>query len=303
MAIQQKLQPRGASSGSVATKVFSLANVTSKGAGAPGRWGLHAQPGFSKTSMLAYSRNPIFILAKGETGLLSLIDSGQIPDTPHFPECQTWNDLITALETLLNVEHGYKTLVLDTLNGFERMLYEYVCERDFDGDWGDKGFGGYQRGFEVSLADWRIFLNLADRLRLEKGMTLFFLMHTRVKNFKNPSGADFDKYAPEMNDKTWALTKGWLTAYLCGALEVTVTAGGKDVSDNPSKRGKASDTAHRVLYTSMDNPIFDAKNTCGLPAEIALGDSAKESWEILARTITKSRKITPAPTSEKEETK
>jgi len=297
MATQTKLQPRTTSSGSVAAKVFSLANVSSKGTGAPGRWGLHSAPGFGKTSLLAYARKPIFIMTRGETGLDALIGSGQLPDTPHFPEVQTWGELINAIETLLNVEHEYKTLVIDTGNGCERLCHEYICNRDFSDDWGERGFTGYMRGYEVALGEWRLFLNLLDELRIKKGMTVFLLFHTKIKTFKNPSGADYDRYAPEMHEKTWALTKGWLDAILFGNFEVTVTAQGRDVTNNSSKKGKAGDLSHRIIYTSSENPTFDAKNRLGLPPEIEMGDSAKQGWANLAQAIVDSRKAGFASTT------
>jgi len=294
--------PRATSSGSsAATKLFSLANVSSKGTGAPGRWGLYSPPGFGKTSLLAYAKNPIFFMTKGETGLTALIDSGQLPETAHLPEIQSWEELVAGIRMLLDEEHSFKTLVIDTGNGCERMCHEFVCNRDFSGDWGERGFTGYMRGYEISLGEWRLFLNLLDELRLKKSMTVFLLFHAKVKTFKNPSGADYDRYAPEMHEKTWALTKGWLDAILFGNFEVTVTQGNRNVTSDTSKKGKAADLSHRILYTNSDNPTFDAKNRLGLPAEIEMGDSAKEGWAALAKAIVESRKasaVATAPTTE-----
>lgn len=284
--------PRQSMSGSVATttsaKVFTMADIATRGAALPNRWGFHAGIGFGKTSILAYSRTPIFLMTRGETGLTTLIDAGQLPPTPHFPETEVWADVIAAVKMLRNEDHVYKTLVLDTANGAERMLHEYVCQRDFDGDWGERGFAGYQRGYEVALADWRMFLTSLDELRKEKGMTIFFLIHTRVKTFKNPGGADYDRYMPEMHEKTWGLTKGWLDNILFGNFEVLVKTGTK-ITDS-GKKGKAAEVSQRVVYTNSDNPVFDAKNRMGLPEEIEMGDSAEQGWKNLAGALRDSRK-------------
>jgi hypothetical protein len=256
---------------------------------------MHSPPGFGKTSILAYSPKPVFLMTKGETGLLSLINSGQLPPTSHLPEMQSWGDLIAAIRFLRTEKHDFKTVVLDTANGAERLCHEYVCQRDFDGDWGERGFTGYMRGYEVALADWRMFLNSLDELRTERGMTVFLLVHTKVKTFKNPAGADYDRYAPEMHDKTWGLTKGWLDAILFGNFEVLVKQGNRDVSDDGAKKGKAAELSHRILYTSSDNPIFDAKNRMGLEPEIDMGDSAKQGWNNLVEAIKAGRKVQPKP--------
>jgi hypothetical protein len=269
-------------------KIFTMSDVQTKGPSLPNRYGFHAGPGFGKTSVLAYSPSPIFVMTKGETGLTTLIDSGQLPPTPYLPECETWADLVAAVRFLHDGEHDRKTLVIDTANGAERMMHEHVCQRDFDGDWGERGFSGYMRGYDVAMADWKLFLNSLDELRKDRGMTVFMLIHTRIKTFKNPSGADYDRYVPEMHEKTWTATKGWLDCILFGNFEVVVKQGTKTV--DASKKGKASEVSHRILYTNSDNPIFDAKNRFGLPDEIEMGDNAKEAWTNFATAMKESRK-------------
>jgi hypothetical protein len=252
---------------------------------------LHATNGFGKTSLFAYAPSPIFIQTQGETGLETLINAGQLPPTPHFPEISTWAELTGAVRTLQTEDHAYKTLVVDTANGAERMLHEMVCQRDYNGDWDSKDFGFLAwggKGFETSLADWRLFLSALDKLRIERSMTIALLVHTKIKTFKNPTGADFDKYTPEMHEKTWGLTKGWLDNTLFGNFEVTVMSGSKEARTD--RKGKAAETSARILYTSSDNPIFDAKNRLGLPSEIEMGDSPATGWKNLTDAIKAARK-------------
>ena len=274
---------------SPATKVFSLADITNKAKPSPNRYGCYAPIGFGKSSLFAYSPSPIYLTTRGETGLQKLIETGQLPETPHFPELISWLDILAAIKFLRTEEHSYKTMVLDTANGAERLMHEFVAERDFSGDWTDRGFMGYMRGYEVSLADWRMFLNSLDDLQRERNMTIVFLFHSRVKTFKNPAGPDFDRYAPELHEKTWALTRGWLDCILFGNFEVAVRGGSKVV--DPMKKGKAADIAPRILYTNSDNPTYDAKNRLGLPDDIELGDSAEEAWQNFATALKESRKV------------
>lgn len=283
--------PRPSGAGPVAAgKIFSIADVSTTSEKLPNRWGFHAAPGFGKTSLLAYSASPIFLMTRGETGLKTLIASGQLPPTPHFPELHTWADLLAAVKFLRNEDHKFKTLVLDTANGAERMLHDYVAERDFAGDSGPGGFLSYNKGYEVALPDWIMFQNEMDRLRVDRGMTIFFLIHTKIKTFKNPSGADYDRYAPEMHEKTWGLTKGWLDNIIFGNFEVLVKTGNK--TTDASKKGKAAETSARILYTNSDNPTYDAKNRLGLPEEIEMGENAGEGWKNLTEGIKSGRQAT-----------
>lgn len=275
------------------SKMFSLSDVSTEGKSLPNRWLIYAPPGFGKTSLLAYAPNVFFLETKGETGLETLIGAGQLPNTPHLPELQNWAELNAAIDFLLTADHKFRGLAIDTINGAEAMLHQHVCDRDFDGDMGNAGFLSYNKGYEVSLPDWKLFLNKLDRLREEKGMTIFLLAHSRVKTFANPSGANYDRYMPEMHEKTWAITKGWVDNILFGNFEVVIKQGNKTVTD-ASKKGKAAEVAPRVLYTNSDNPVFEAKNRVGLADEIELGETPKEGWRNLAQAIRNGRKVTAA---------
>lgn len=282
MATQTRPQPSGLRTAQV--KRFSLADIQTKSDGMPNRYVLHAREGFGKTSLAAHAPKPIFLQTRGETGLDALINSGQLPETPHFPELQSWEEFLAAIKTLTEEEHPYRTLVIDTANGAERLCYEFVCQRDFGGDWGDRGFSSYMRGYEVSLAEWRMFLNALDELRRIKRMTIFMLVHTKIKTFKNPLGADYDRWSADMHEKAWGLTHKWSDAILFGNFETIVVGDKKD-----SKKGKAASSSARILYTAQ-RPAFDAKNRMGLPEEIEMGNSAAEGWNNLATAIKASRK-------------
>lgn len=246
-----------------------LAGITTAGAGRPNAVVFHGVEGVGKTSFGGAAPKPIFGMARGETGLETLIDAGRLGETPHFPEWLTWTEALGAIRSLVSGEHTYKTLVLDTLNGMERLCHEHVCARDFGGDWTDKGFMGYMRGYEVALADWRELLTLLDNLRNQRKMSILCLVHTRVASFKNPEGPDFDRYVPDMHAKTWGLTHKWADMVLFANFYL-------DTKKEGSKRIGIGGQ-ERVLYTEK-RAAFDAKNRHGLPPELSMGSSGVEAW-------------------------
>jgi hypothetical protein len=261
---------------------------------------LHAVEGWGKTSLAAHAPRPIFIQSRGETGLETLIQSGMIADTPRFPECDSWKDIIGAVDALTDENHQYRTLVIDTINGSERLCHENVCVRDFGGDWGERGFASYGRGADVSLADWLLLLKKLDTLRELRRMTILLLAHTKITTFKNPEGADFDRYQADMHKTTYAATAKWSDAILFGNFEVVV-----DTKRRGDTKGKAT-LKRRVLYTER-SAAFDAKNRMGLPVEIDMGDSSAEAWLNFSgalKTARESRRgatsarVVPQPVSE-----
>src|SRR5262249_34641106 len=214
----------------------------------------------------------------GETGLLTLIDAARVPETPHFPELTTWGDLLGAVEALTHEAHDYRTLVIDTLNGAERLCHEHVCLRDFDGRWGRDGFMNYMVGYDIALAEWRAFLDALDRLRAQRRMSILALAHTKITTFKNVEGPDHDRYTVDLHPKTWSLTHKWADLVLFTNFVAHVEARRND------ETGKAKGGSRRVLYTTH-TAAYDAKNRHGLPEQIDAGQSPADAWANFAASL------------------
>jgi hypothetical protein len=222
---------------------------------------------------------PVFLQSSGETGLETLLDSGQVKDTAYLPACKSWGDALGLIGELTTSEHDYKTLVLDTANGLEALCYDEVCRRDFNGVRGKEGFESYMQGYRVAQNDWRMLLTDLDKLRETKRMTIVLLLHSAIKDFKNPTGADYDRYAPSMHRDIWGLTLKWLDAALFIDFETFV----KTEKTN-DKKGKGAGGTHRIMRCER-TAAWDAKNRHGLPPEIDLGESPNEMWEAFSNAI------------------
>ncbi len=256
---------------------LSLEDVTGKSRGLPSRMVVHATEGWGKTSFAAQAPKPIFLMARGETGLETLIDQGRLPEIPHFPEINSWSEWMGALETLKTGDHDFKTLVADAINGTERLCHEKVCRDEFKGEWGDRGFASYQKGYEVSLTPWREMLSALDALRETKHMAIILICHTHVRPFRDPEGEDYDRYTTDLHHKTWGLTHKWADLVLFGNFEVF-----------RDDKGKPQGGAKRIIHTER-RAAYDAKNRHGLDEEIYCGNSPQEAWANFQAAIKKGR--------------
>lgn len=240
-------------------------------------------PGVGKSSLVGNCPGALALPFTGENTWSQLKAVGSVPASLDvLPPADTWADVLEVVDALTHEKHDHKALIIDTMNCAEKLLHAHVCERDFKGNMSkDKGFLAYGAGPEAAMSDWRGFLAKLDKMRDAKNVRVLMLAHPRVKNFKNPLGADYDRYTPDVNEKTWGVTHGWADAVLFANYFVAV-----DESGNRAK-GKGGDT--RLLHTNY-SAAYDAKNRFNLPSEIEMGNSGAEGWANLVQAMKAGRK-------------
>lgn len=251
---------------------ITLNSIQTKAAKLPDRIGIYAGPGWGKTSLAAQFKNNLFIMSKGETGLNTLIQSKQLPNVAHFPELQTWEEYLDALNIVRSEDHPYKVLSIDTFNGIQRMCAKYRCDLDYKGNWGkDKaGFESWGgQGWRSAITDWQDMLSVLDKIREERQMLIVILMHARSRKINNPRGNDYDRVEPDMHENIWAATERWLDIILYGDTLISVTDDGKGVG------GKT-----RVVYTEGE-AAFTAKHRHGLSGMFRVPETPQGVYQSL----------------------
>lgn len=218
---------------------------------------LYGMEGIGKSTFAAGAPSPIFIGAESGTSQLDVV---------RFPKPDTWQDILDAVHELTVSEHEFKTLVLDTADAAEAMLWSYMCARDSVGakspirDIEDYGYG---KGYQKALDEWRVFLAACERLRTAKRMNIILLAHGQIKPFKNPEGDDFDRYELKLNGKAGGLLKEWCDAVLFANYETYA------LKDEKTKRVRGVSTGARMIFTTR-TAAYDAKNRYGLPESLPL---------------------------------
>lgn len=236
----------------------------------------NAVEGWGKTSLVAHAPDAAIIMAPRETGYATLLGAGRAPSVD-ASLVETWPALLALMDDLIARESlPYKVLGFDAMGGFERLCHEFVCQRDFGGDWGEKGFASFQRGYDVSITDWQMFLARLERIHA-RGCAIVILSHCQVKSFKNPSGPDFDRYSSDVHAKTWAATAKWADTVLFGTF-VTVT-------NKQNGKHKGVGGTDRVIYTERRD-AFDAKNRYGMPEALDIRVDHTALWSTLAPYFT-----------------
>jgi hypothetical protein len=233
---------------------MTLASVQKGKREQPTRVVLFGVEGIGKSTFGANAPKPIFIGAEDGTGQL---------DIERFPSPESWGEIIEAIRTLTNEKHDYQTLVIDTLDWAEPLLWAHICKRDGQKDVESYGFG---KGYVAALDEWRVFLAALERMRKARPMHVVLIAHSWIKSFKSPDTEDFDRYEMKLHAKAGGLIKEWADAVLFANWETYAK------KDERTKRVKGISTGARLIYTER-TAAYDAKNRYGLPESLPL------SWE------------------------
>ncbi|WP_163387934.1 AAA family ATPase [Endozoicomonas acroporae] len=109
---------------------------------------VHGGPGLGKTTLAAGAPNPIFICTEDGLGKLE-VDA--------FPMMQSFQDVLDAITVLYSSDHHYQTLVIDSLDHLEPMIWQHLCDT-YVGSKGERYQAiedfGYGRGFLEALNLW-----------------------------------------------------------------------------------------------------------------------------------------------------
>lgn len=261
--IKQQQPPANATRGRMA-----LHRVTTGRLDQPDRFLVVGQEGVGKTTLFSDpSIKPIFLCSEDGTGHV---------DVARFPEPQSFDDVLEAVRTLIEDQHDFETLVFDTVDWLEPLVWAHVCAAAKKTDIESFGYG---KGYVAALDEWRRLLAELDRLRAVKRMRIAMLAHAHIKTFRNPEGEDFDRFTGKLHDKSFGLLKEWADHVLFARFQVyTVEKDG---------RTKGISDGARVLCTTR-TAAYDAKNRADLPAELPL------SWTDLAAALAKRAPADPA---------
>lgn len=252
---------RGAAAGSRMT----IGNVSGPQLDGPLRLLLFGMQGVGKSTFGADAPDPVF---------LPVEDPGPRIRAPRYPQPQTWDEAIEAVEDLRQADHKYKTFVIDTMDRLEALCWAQVIkddnERMREGQLRSRTIedvgGGYMKGYIAAVQKWLQLLARLERLQRERGMHVVLLAHAQVKTFRNPEGPDYDRWEMKLHAKASAAIGEWADAVLFANYRTRVATDRK----GRSLRKGMSDPRDQNIINTQRTPAFDAKNRYGLPPTLRL---------------------------------
>lgn len=215
---------------------------------------IHGDPGVGKTTFCAYAPSPIFILTEDGLGNLEM---------PAFPLANSYHAVLEAFSSLLNERHEYKTVILDSLDWLEPLIWEQVCQAHKVSSIESLGYG---KGYVEATYIWRDFLDLIKRLRDERSILTIMTAHSSIVKVDDPSMPAYDTRDLKLHKKASALVEEFADVILYATTQTTMIT---EKEGFDSTRNRAITTGERIMHT-VGQPAFLAKNRYSLPSPLPL---------------------------------
>ncbi len=195
----------------------------------PPRIVVHGAQKVGKSSFFAGAPKPIFV--RTEDGLNGI-------DTNAFPLCQTLSDVGEQLNLILNEDHDYKTLVIDSADWLEKLIHSYVCSIEGITNIA-KASGGFGKGYIDANNHWRKILDMLDEINKRRLMYIGVICHSRIFTFNDPESEPYDVYkmklhSPKSGDGSCEMLAEWGDIIGFAQKEVFVKQKESGHNDNPS---------------------------------------------------------------------
>lgn len=220
----------------------------------PRRIMLSGTHGIGKSTWAASSPSPIFLATED-----GLSDIG-VDRTPLLKELGQFNAWIS---NLITQEHEYKTLVVDTIDWLEKLIFDYVCLEHNVGSIDEINYG---KGYGFAVKHWDFILRGLDALREKKNMAIILLSHSRIVKVSPPDADTYDRYEPDLHKSVSPMIQEWCDEVFFATYKINVIK--HDEGFNKT-RGMAVGCGDRIMYTE-EGPTHIAKRRIPLPNPMPL---------------------------------
>jgi hypothetical protein len=236
----------------------------------PPRVLLYGTEGIGKSTFGSQAPRPIFI--QTEDGLNEI-------ETDKFPLATSYEQVVAALTDLRNEQHDYETVVIDSLDWLERLVFDKLCA-EYGVPSIEQVAGGYSKGYTLALSYWREIIAHLNALRNTRGMVVLLIAHSKVERFEDPEAPPYDRYSPRLHKHAAALVSEWCDAVLFATRKMRTQS-------EEAGFGRKRTTAHAIgkdggerIIRCIGGPSCVAKNRYGITEELPL------SWQAFVQALT-----------------
>jgi hypothetical protein len=217
--------------------MFDLSQVTTGRVDRPPRIILLGTEKIGKSTFASEAPNPIFMPINGEEGIDDM-------DCHKFPVVSTYEQMKEFINSLIQQDHQFQTLVIDSSSTLEPIIFAHVCQK-WNVDTIEKVGGGFGKGYAEAVAIWQELTTGLDMLR-NRGMAIVIIGHVTVGTFNDPLNEPYSVYDWDINKKAKATMMRWADCILFANRKTSIA---KDDTGFNKEHVRAISTDARYLYT------------------------------------------------------
>jgi|10_taG_2_1085330.scaffolds.fasta_scaffold07334_7 hypothetical protein len=204
-----------------------------------------------------------------------------VPGESAALDAEKWKEVGSTLMQLRDADHGFKTLVVDSLDGMEKLYQAAVCA---DKDKNSMEDFDYGKGYVFARGKLQKFLNMLKQIRDKRDMEVIICAHTDIKDVNDPRVGTYSTHVLKLHKNANGDVREWSDALLFLAYAH------KKVHDR-GKFGKVDSTLEqgeeRYLLTQGGRGV-QCKNRYNLPSELYAEDG-EELYDAYWRQINVTR--------------
>ncbi|MGF9564129.1 ATP-binding protein [Neorhizobium sp. BT27B] len=157
---------------------------------------LYGVDGIGKTSLAAEFPDPIYLATEGERppSDVDLVTPGTI---------ESFDELLDIFGELLTEEHDRKTVILDSLDGLEPLVWRATCQRIGVATIEEPGYG---RGYTETDTEWNELMSAVSALA-KRGICVVMLAHPEIVRFDSPVTDPYSRYTIKLHKRANALVR------------------------------------------------------------------------------------------------
>lgn len=234
---------------------ISIANLRRRQDTQPPRVLIYGPPGMGKTTLASEFPSPVFLQVETGTGKLSLQSFGAL---------SSYDEVMEAIAVLYSEEHNAGTVVLDSLDKLEPLVWAKVCA---DNNWQSIETPGYGKGYVAADAYWRELQDGMNALRRDKNMGVVYIAHSVIETVNDPMTTAYSRFDIKLHKRAVGLFQDEVDAILFLNQDVTIKADDPKAKQGAGTRVRADGGGNRWIYAAP-RPAFVAKNRYDIPDKL-----------------------------------
>ena len=234
---------------------------------------IYGVPGVGKSKYAEGFPNPIFVGTEENDELTAA----------RFPVVKSYVQMIRYLGELIKGQHkGYKTVVIDSISGLEKIIHSEICGNDKTMA---SAHGGYGKAYDFAAIQlWRI-KGMLETLRDKTRYNIVVIGHATTTHFTDPVlQTDYEVWEMNLHKNKRRDCNAYFTEWASAVFFLNWATYKK------TEEKFVVGTGARELFTEF-RPSHLAKNRFGLPHKIKLEEGgpgeAGKNWKILRDHLVK----------------